>query len=127
MENLVKDFLNQKSFAVVGSFRNQSKYAYRIFKKLKQKGYTVFPVNPRGGQIDDDKCYPNIKDIPEDIDVADIVTPPRVTEAVVKDCKDRGVKKVWLQPGAESQEAIDFCKKNKIDVVHGLCIMLEAI
>lgn len=127
MENLVKDFLNQKSFAVVGSFRNQSKYAYRIFKKLKQKGYTVFPVNPRGGQVDDDKCYPNIKDIPEDIDVADIVTPPRVTEAVVKDCKDRGVKKVWLQPGAESQEAIDFCKKNKIDVVHGLCIMLEAI
>lgn len=127
MENLVKDFLNQKSFAVVGSFRNQSKYAYRIFKKLKQKGHTVFPVNPRGGQVDDDKCYPNIKDIPEDIDVADIVTPPRVTEAVVKDCKDRGVKKVWLQPGAESQEAIDFCKKNKIDVVHGLCIMLEAI
>jgi len=127
MENLIKDFLNQKSFVIAGSFRNETKYAYRIFKKLKEKGYTVFPVNPRGGEIEGSKCYPNIKDIPEDIDVVNIVTPPKVTRNIVKDCKERGVKRVWFQPGAEDKEAIDFCRQNNIDIVYGLCVMLEAI
>lgn len=125
MENLVKDFLSQESFAVVGSFRNETKYAYRIFKKLKEKGYNVFPVNPRGGEIDGSKCYPNIKDIPENIDVVNIVTPPKVTVNIVKDCKDKGIKRVWIQPGAEDKEVIDFCKQNNINVVYGLCVMLE--
>ena len=127
MENLVKDFLNKKSFAIAGSFRNETKYAYRIFKKLKEKGYTVFPVNPRGGEIEGSKCYPNIKDIPGDIDVVNIVTPPKVTRNIVKDCKEIGVTRVWLQPGAEDKEAIDFCMQNNIDIVYGLCVMLEAI
>jgi len=127
MENLVKDFLSQKSFAVAGSFRNETKYAYRIFKKLKEKGYIVFPMNPRGGEIDGSKCYPNIKAIPENIDVVNIVTPPKATVNIIKDCKDKGVKRVWIQPGAEDKEAIDFCKQNRIDVICGLCIMLEII
>jgi len=127
MENLVKDFLNQKSFAVAGSFRNETKYAYRIFKKLKEKDYNVFPINPRGGEIDGNKCYPSIKDISENIDVVNIVTPPKVTVNIVKECKDRGIKRVWIQPGAEDKEAIDFCKQNGIDVIHGLCVMLEIV
>jgi len=127
MENLVKDFLSQKSFAVAGSFRNETKYAYRIFKKLKEKDYNVFPINPRGGEIDGNKCYPSIKDISENIDVVNIVTPPKVTVNIVKECKDRGIKRVWIQPGAEDKEAIDFCKQNGIDVIHGLCVMLETV
>ena len=127
MENLVKDFLSQKSFAIVGSFRNETKYAYRIFKKLKEKGYSVFPVNPRGGEIDGSKCYPSIKDITENIDVVNIVTPPKVTINIIKGCKDKGIKRVWIQPGAENKQAIDFCKQNNIDVIHGLCVMLETI
>ena len=67
MENLVKDFLKQKSFAVIGSFRNETKYAYKIFKTLKEKGYIVFPVNPRGGEVEGVKCYPGIKDISQTI------------------------------------------------------------
>jgi len=109
MENLVKDFLSQKSFAIVGSFRNETKYAYRIFKKLKEKGYSVFSCKILvGGEIDGSKCYPNIKDITENIDVVNIVTPPKVTVNIVKDCKDKGIKRVWIQPGAEDKEAIDF-------------------
>ena len=124
---MIKDFLKQKSFAVAGSFRNESKYAYRIFKTLKEKGCKVFPVNPRGGEIEGIKCYPNVKDIPGNIDVVNIVTPPQVTVNVVKDCKNKGIMRVWLQPGAENAEAINFCKENNIKVIYGLCIMLEAI
>ena len=127
MEDLVKEFLAQKDFAVAGSFRNETKYAYRILKKLKEKGYNVFPINPKAEQVEGIKCYPNIKDVSENIDVVDIVTPPQVTKQIVKDCKDKGVKKVWMQPGAEDKEAIDFCKKNNIDIIYGICLMIEAM
>lgn len=127
MQELVKEFLRQKSFAIVGSFRNEGKYAYKILKTLKFKGYEVYPVNPRLREVEGLTCYPSIKDIPIVCDVADIVTPPQVTERIVRECKEKGIKRVWLQPGAESDEAIKFCRENNIKVVCGLCVMLEGI
>jgi predicted CoA-binding protein len=126
MENLVKDFLKQKSFAVIGSFRNESKYAFRILRKLKKKGYEVYPVNPGLEAVDGLKCYKSVKDIPFTVDVANIVTPPKATEQIVRECKEKGVYRVWLQPGAESEEAINFCRQNKVSVIHNLCVMIEA-
>ena len=125
MEELIKDFLRQRSFAVVGSFRNETKYAYQILKTLKNKRYEVYPVNPRIKEVEGLKCYPSIKDVPVICDVANIVTPPKITEKIVRECKERRIKRVWLQPGAESQEAIKFCKENGIKVIYGLCVMLE--
>ena len=127
MENLVKDFLSQKGFAVIGSFRNESKYAFRILRKLKEKGYKVYPVNPHLDMVDGLKCYKSISDIPFAVDVVNIVTPPTVTERIVRECKDKGVYRVWLQPGAESKEAIEFCRQNKVSVIYNLCVMIEAI
>ena len=68
MENLVKDFLKQKKFAV----------AYKILKTLVKKGYEVYPVNPRFSDVDGVKCYKSVSDIPFDIDVVNVVTPPSV-------------------------------------------------
>lgn len=127
MQELVNDFLRQKRFAVVGSFRNQSKYAYQILLTLKKKGYQVYPVNPRLKEVEGLTCYASVKDIPVVCDVADIVTPPRISAQVVRDCKEKGITRVWLQPGAESEEVIRFCKENNIAVVYNLCVMLEKI
>jgi predicted CoA-binding protein len=127
MEDLVKDFLKQRRFAVVGSFRNETKYAYKIFKDLTKKGYEVFPVNPRMSEVEGRACYKTISGIPFDIDVVNIVTPPAVTETILKECLQKGIKRVWLQPGAESQTAIKFCHENNISVIHGVCIMLESL
>ncbi|MCK4402092.1 CoA-binding protein [bacterium] len=127
MQDLVKDFLKQKRFAVAGSFRNESKYAYRILKTLKEKGYEVYPVNPRLAEVDGLTCYPSVKEIPESVDVVDIVTPPQITEKIVRECKEKGISRVWIQPGAESQTAIKFCKDNNIEVVYNLCIMMNAM
>jgi len=125
VQDLVKDFLKQKRFAVVGSFRNESKYAYRILKTLKEKGYEVYPVNPSLREVDGLRCYPNIKEIPDSVDVVDIVTPPQITEKIVRECKEKGISKVWIQPGAESKTVIEFCKDNGIKVVFNLCIMMN--
>lgn len=127
MQDLINDFLEQRRFAVIGSFRNEAKYAYRILKALKRKGYEVYPVNPRLKEVTDLSCYPSVKDIPVICDVANIVTPPEVTEKIVRECKEKGITRVWLQPGAESEEAIKFCKENDIAVIYNLCVMMEAI
>lgn len=127
MEDLVKDFLSQKRFAVAGSFRDGSKYAYKIFKDLSAKGYEVFPVNPRMNQVEGRACYKSISDIPFDVDVVDIVTPPKVTETILKECLRKGIMRVWLQPGAESPDAVKFCHDNGIKVIHDLCVMLEEL
>ena len=127
MEDLVRDFLKQRRFAVVGSFRNKEKFAYRILIDLKKKGYEVFPVNPRLGEVEGRVCYKTISDIPHSVDVANIVTPPQVTESILKECLQKGIKMAWLQPGAESQDTIKFCHDNDIKVIYGMCVMLESL
>ena len=127
IQDLVEEFLKQKRFAVVGSFRHEQKYAYQILKALKKNGYEVYPVNPRIKEVEGLTCYPSVKDIPIVCDVADIVTPPVVTAKVVGECKAKGITRIWLQPGAESEWVIELCKQNNMKVVFNLCVMLESI
>jgi predicted CoA-binding protein len=123
---LIKAFLNKKNiFAVVGASRETQKYGYQVYENLKNGGYKVYPVNPNADEILGDKCYPSLESIPILPDVVDIVVPPKVTEQIVKTCKRLGVTKVWMQPGSESEKAIRFCEQNDIDVIYGVCVMIE--
>jgi len=126
LQDLIRDFLKQRRFAIVGSFRNESKYAYRILRTLKERGYEVYPVNPRLKEVEGLTCHASVKDISVVCDVADIVTPPKVTERIVRECKEKGISRIWFQPGAESDEAIEFCKENDIQLVYKVCVMLES-
>ena len=89
MGSLVKDFLSQQSFAVTGSSKNESKYAFRILRNLKEKGHKVYPVNLRLDTVDGLRCYKSVSDIPFSIDVVDIVTPPQITEKIVRECREK--------------------------------------
>ena len=125
-EDLIKAFLKEKNiFAVVGASRDPRKYGYQVYKDLKNAGYEVYPVNPNAREILGDKCYPSLESLPVTPDVVDLVVPPKITEVVVKTCKKLGIKKVWMQPGSESEMAINFCRKNGMDVIHGVCVMVE--
>jgi predicted CoA-binding protein len=119
-------FLDKRNiFAVVGVSKDPAKYGHRVYRDLRNAGLKVYPVNPNADKVLGDKCYPNLEALPEKPDVVDIVVPPKVTEEVVKTCGKLGIAKVWMQPGSESQAAIDFCRKNRIDVIYGICIMQE--
>jgi len=125
-EELIKKFLNKRNiFAVVGASRNSEKYGYKVYKDLKEAGYKVYPINPNTDKILGDKCYPNLGDLPTKPDVVDVVVPPKITEEIVKTCKRLGITRVWMQPGSESETAIKFCHENRIEVVHGVCVMIE--
>lgn len=123
---LINEFLRQKKFAVAGSFRNESKVAYRILKDLISKGYEVYPVNPNMKKVEELTCYASVLDIPETVGVVDLVTPPEVTEKIVEQCAKKGITRIWMQPGAESEKAIELCKSNNIKVVHSVCVMMHS-
>ena len=125
MQDLIREFMTQKRFAIVGATSNTEKYGYQIFRNLKGRGYEVYPVNPKLKNLEGVKCYASLDDIPVKVNVVDFVVPPKVTEVILKDCKRLGLSNIWLQPGSESEAAIAFCKENNLKVVHGVCVMLN--
>jgi predicted CoA-binding protein len=125
MGMLIQDFINRRVWAVVGVSRNPSKYGNRIFHNLLEAGYKVYPVNPNISKIDGHRVYPTLADLPEPPDVVDTVVPPRITAQIVRECAQLGLRRVWMQPGSESDEAIDFCRKRDIEIVYGVCAMVH--
>ena len=124
--DLIKEILERKNvIAVVGASRDPGKYGHRVYEDLKEGGYAVYPVNPNAAEILGDRCYPDLKSLAVRPDAVNVVVPPEVTEDVVKSCKKLGITKVWMQPGSESEKAIEYCEANGIDVVYGVCIMVE--
>jgi hypothetical protein len=125
-QELINEFLDKKNvFAVVGVSKEPEKYGNKIYFDLKNAGFVVYPINPNASKISNDKCYSNLRNLPQTPDVVDIVVPPNITENIVKECKDLDIKMVWMQPGSESEKAIRFCKDNDIKILHGICVMIE--
>ncbi|RZN39267.1 MAG: CoA-binding protein [Methanophagales archaeon ANME-1-THS] len=124
--DLIKEFLRKENvFAVVGVSSNPEKYGHLVYKDLKEAGYTVYPINPHIDEVLGDHCYHSLSELPERPDVVDTVVPPHVTEEIVEECKELGIARVWMQPGSESEKAIEFCRQNNIKVVHDLCVMVK--
>lgn len=120
----IDQFLSQKKLAVAGVSRSGKKFSNTVYKTLKDKGYTVFALNPNTYEIGTEACYPDVNSLPEGVDGIVILTPPQQTEAVVKDAAAAGIKHMWIQQGAESKEAIDYCKANGINVIYKQCIIM---
>ena len=110
-----------KNWAVVGDVLNERKFAYRIVGKLESKGYNVFKVNPRSNS---DEVYKGLREIGKQVDVIDLVISPRVGIDIVREVHEIGIDKIFIQPGAESQEILDFCQEKGINVYEG-CVLVE--
>lgn len=123
-KGLVDDFVSQKTLAVVGVSRDRKKIGNIAYRELKARGYRVFPVNPNVDKVGDDRCYPTVKELPEMVDGVLIVVPPQVTEKIVREAEQAGIKRVWMQQGAESEDAIKFCEERGLSEVHGECIIM---
>ena len=106
--------------------RSGDKYGNRVYRNLTGKGYRLFPVHPTDGSIGDVTCWPDIASIPEEVEAVVIVVPPPQTEQVVRQIAAAGIGKVWMQPGAESEEAVRFCRGHGITVVFDDCVMVRS-
>jgi len=123
---VINRFLSCSKIAVVGVSRTGKKFGNSAVRELRKKGYTVFPVNPNADEIEGEKCFGNLNQLPEKVDAALVVVPPDESVQVVKDAVFAGIKNIWLQQGSESTEAIGYCNDNGIKVVYGQCILMFA-
>jgi predicted CoA-binding protein len=112
--------------AIVGASDNPSKYGNRIYRDLKAKGFTVYPVNPTQPTIDGDPAYADLDDLPEAPDIVDFVVPPPRTLRLLARAKELGLMRVWIQPGAESEAVIDYLDENGFDYLANACIMVHS-
>jgi predicted CoA-binding protein len=122
----VDDFLSHRPWAVVGASRDPKKFGTAAYRELKAKGYPLFPVNPKADSIEGDQCYANLAGLPQAVEGVLIITPPAQTEQVVREAAAAGIRRVWMQQGAQSDAAIRFCQANGISEVHGECILMHA-
>lgn len=124
----MNNFINRSyTYALIGASNNKEKYGYKVLENLLDADFHVLPVNLKGGKILGQKVYKNIGEIKDDIDVVIFVVPSQITENIIKDVLEQGITKVWLQPGSESDEVINFCEEHNIECYHSACIMLEQL
>ena len=133
LAHLAQAFLAQKRIAVVGVSDKRDTGCNLAYRKLKENGYQVYAVNPRMTSFEGAQCYPDLKSIPEKPDAVFILTSPKVTEQVVQQCVELGIKQVWMhcmlgtKPGltasmtSVSLEAVQACRENGITVIPGSC------
>jgi hypothetical protein len=133
IDNMVKDFLAQRKIAVVGVSDKRETGCNLNYRKFKDNGYQVYAVNPRIATYDGAPCYPDLKSIPEKVDAVFILASPKVTDLIVDQCLELGVKHVWMhcmmgtKPGlaasmtSVSQSAVEKARANGIAVIPGSC------
>ncbi len=121
VREMISEFRDLRTWALVGFSKDPTKYGNRIYHSLTGAGYKIYPVNPKGGtyEFDGAQIYPTLKDLPEAPDVVDIVVPPRITEGVIREAAELGLRRIWIQPGAASEDAVRYAQEEGIEVVYG--------
>jgi uncharacterized protein len=119
-----EEMLQAKTWAVVGATDNQSKFGYKIFKFMVDRGFDVYPVNPGIKEVYGKICYESLSALPVKVDAVDVVVAPRIGERIMKDCSELGIRNVWLQPGADAASVVQVAKELNLTVVTD-CIMVR--
>jgi predicted CoA-binding protein len=125
MDTKISQFLAAKAFGVVGASANREKYGNKVLRCYLQHGRRVVPVNPRERMIEGLAAVGGVKDLPPEVDAISIITPPAVTERVVDEAIAKGIKQVWMQPGAESPGAVERAERAGLNVISdGSCLLV---
>ncbi|MGI0082383.1 MAG: CoA-binding protein [Nitrosopumilaceae archaeon] len=121
----IRKFYSLKNIAVVGMSKNPEKAAHYVPKYLAEKGYSIIPVNPTTDKILDKKCYHEIAEVPDSIDIVDVFRPSEEVLPVVNDAIKKRPKVIWLQEGIHNPEAEELARKAGIQVVFNRCMLAE--
>jgi len=124
--NAIYDLLTDTQvIALVGHSHQPEKDSYRVAQYLRDAGYTVYPVNPTVEEIDGEKSYKSIADIPEQVHLVDVFRGSRHVPAIVDDAIAAGAKAVWTQLGISHDEAAKTALAAGLDVVMNRCTKIE--
>jgi predicted CoA-binding protein len=114
--------LEQKVWAVVGANNDPHKYGNIIYKKLKSRGYEVYPVNPKYEKVEEDPCYPDLSSLPRKPEVINMVVAPKHGKAIIEEAGRLGIKYIWLQPGTYDDEIMELINNKGLQAVQA-CVL----
>jgi uncharacterized protein len=121
----INEFLDSQPIGLIGVSRNPKKFGYTVFKELKEKGLNLIPVNPYGNEILGEKVYTSLKELPQEVQSIVILTKKNETASIVREAKERGIKKIWIQQMSDSKEALSELKDSGIEYITGECILMH--
>jgi predicted CoA-binding protein len=125
LKEATNEFLSQKRIAVAGVSRSSGQAANLVYRRLRDRGYTVFPVNPNAETVEGDHCYHDLKSIEGGVEGVVVATTPAVADQVVHDCAELGIKRVWLHgsfgTGSVSDKAVVYGREHGVRVIAGGC------
>ena len=125
IKDAASDFLSHKRVAVTGVSRSKDHGSNVVYKRLRERGYEVFPVNPNAEEVEGDRAYHDLRAIPGEVEAVVIGTRPEFAEETMRECADLGIKHVWMHrgPGAGSvsERATAYGREHGISVIDGGC------
>lgn len=125
IQRLRRILSRSKTIAVVGLSANWYRPSYFAAKYLMDHGYVIFPVNPNYDEVLGRRCYPDLKSLPERVDVVDIFQKPDRVPALVEDAIEIGARVVWMQIGIVHEEAAQRARDAGLEVVMNRCMKIE--
>ena len=123
------EFLAQKRVAVTGVSRHPKNHGSNsVYKRLRERGYDVFAVNPNADEVEGDHAYADLSSIPGGLEAVVIATRPEFAEGTMRECAELGIKHVWMHWGAGgssvSESATDYGRRHGISVIDGGCPLM---
>jgi len=125
MEDMVKikeEMLEKKVWLVVGVTGKKDRFGYKIWKTLKEYDYETYGVSPNYEELEGDKIYASIKDLPKKIDVLDMVVSPKIAMNVLDEAKEAGIEYIWFQPGTYNNEVLAKAKEMEFKILYDDCV-----
>jgi len=125
IQEQIQQFFLSSAFGVVGASTNREKYGNKVLRCYLQNGKKVIPVNPSEAYIEGVACVGAISDLPPEVLSISMITPPAVTLKLVPLAIEKGIKNIWMQPGAEHPEAVLLCMEKGVNVIaDGSCLLV---
>jgi predicted CoA-binding protein len=112
-----------KVVAVIGASNDRHKFGNRAVRAFKRQGYTVIPVNPNEDEVEGQKAYASVLDVPGTIDMATVYVQPEPGVRVMEELAQKGVGEVWLNPGADDDRVVDRARALGLNVIQACSII----
>jgi predicted CoA-binding protein len=131
VQDAASAFLANKRVAVTGVSRTPASHGSNtVYRRLRDRGYNVFAVNPNADEVEGDPSYPNLRSIPGGVEAVVIATRPEAAMNTVHECAELGIKHVWMHWGggasSVSPEATAYGREQGITVIDGGCPLMFA-
>ncbi|MBD3335782.1 MAG: CoA-binding protein [Candidatus Eisenbacteria bacterium] len=106
-----------QTIAIVGASQDKDRFSNKAVRAWKRRGWTVIPVHPRHEDVEGLKAYPSIAEVPEGVDMASLYVPPQVGIKVLDELRAKGIRQVYVNPGAESDELLEKARRLGLETI----------